>query len=81
MEFEQNNIPKPETNPDLAIVLTKVRDNSIALFGPPAQELFDPVPVEDLRRAIAESLPTLVDELRGDERSVLLTLARMDLSA
>ncbi|MEM8532204.1 MAG: aminoglycoside adenylyltransferase family protein [Chloroflexota bacterium] len=76
-EFEQNNIPQREPNPDLAIVLTKVRDNSIALFGPPAQELFDPVPMEDLRRAMAESLPALMDDLRGDERNVLLTLARM----
>ncbi|NOK63728.1 MAG: DUF4111 domain-containing protein [Chloroflexi bacterium AL-W] len=76
-EFEQNNISQPEANSDLAIVLTKVRDNSIALAGPPAQELFDPVPVEDLRRAMADSLPALIGDLRGDERNVLLTLARM----
>ena len=76
-EFEENNIPQPETNPDLAIVLTKVRDNSIALFGPPARKLFDPVPVEDLHRAMADSLPALIGDLKGDERNVLLTLARM----
>lgn len=76
-ELEANRIAPPALDPDLAVVLTKVRDSGLTLFGPDARELFEPVPREDLRRAIADSLPTLIDGLRGDERNVLLTLARM----
>ncbi len=76
-EFEADRIPPPALDPDLAVVLTKVRKNSFAMLGPNARELFDPIPIEDLHRAIAESMPKLIGELRGDERNVLLTLARM----
>ncbi len=76
-KFENGKVPPPASNPDLAIVLTKVRENSLPLCGPEARDLLDPVPVKDVHRAIADSLPTLIDELKGDERNVLLTLARM----
>jgi aminoglycoside 9-adenylyltransferase len=76
-EFEKNQIPEPEPDPDLAIILTKVRKNSIPMLGPNALELFDPVPSEDLRLAIAESIPHLLENIKGDERNVLLTLSRM----
>lgn len=76
-EFEANRIPPPVLDPDLTIVLTTVRQDSLALIGPVAQELFDPIPINDLRYAIDQSLPKLLEELRGDERNVLLTLARM----
>ncbi|HEB1480206.1 TPA: nucleotidyltransferase domain-containing protein, partial [Escherichia albertii] len=33
---------------DLAILLTKAREHSVALVGPAAEELFDPVPEQDL---------------------------------
>jgi aminoglycoside 9-adenylyltransferase len=80
-KFEENRIPKPEPDPDLVIVLTKVRESGIPMFGPSARELLDPVPMEYLRLAIAESLPNLIDGLKGDERNVLLTLARMWMTA
>jgi aminoglycoside 9-adenylyltransferase len=76
-EFEENQIPEPKPDPDLAIILTKVRKNSIPMLGPIAPELLDPVPSEELRLAIAESLPRLVGKFKGDERNVLLTLSRM----
>ncbi len=70
-------VPQPHVNPDLAVALTAVRHDGIALHGPPAAELLDPVPPEDLRRAVTDSLGSLLDDLVGDERNVLLTLARM----
>jgi aminoglycoside 9-adenylyltransferase len=76
-EFEENRIPEPESDPDLAIILMKVRKNSIPMVGPNALELLDPVPSEELRLAIAESIPRLLGNLKGDERNVLLTLSRM----
>jgi aminoglycoside 9-adenylyltransferase len=76
-EFEANRIPPPTFDSDLAVLLTTVRQDSHALVGPGARELFDPIPVDDLRYAIAQGLPRLLNELKGDERNVLLTLARM----
>nr|WP_240457625.1 aminoglycoside adenylyltransferase family protein [Halomonas socia] len=76
-EFEQGHIPSAAADPDLAVVLTTARQQSLALCGPELAELIAPIPEADLRRAIVESLPGLVDGLEGDERNVLLTLARM----
>ncbi len=64
---------------DLAVLLTQVRANSVALKGPAAAEVFDPVPAADLRQALAETL-TLWNgpaDWDGDERNVVLTLARI----
>lgn len=76
-EFEQGRIPPAAADPDLAVVLTTARQSSLALYGPELAELVAPIPEADLRRAIADSLPGLVAGLQGDERNVLLTLARM----
>lgn len=79
-DFEKGRIPGPARDPDLAIVLRNVRENGAALFGPEASEALDPVPAADIRRAIAESLPALIEGMKGDERNVILTLARMWLT-
>lgn len=76
-EIEQGRIPAPTYDPDLAIVLNQVRNNSISLVGNDASEILDPVPMTDIRRAIMESLPGLIEGIKGDERNVILTLARM----
>jgi aminoglycoside 9-adenylyltransferase len=76
-EFESGRIAPPGPDPDLAIVLATVLASSINLVGPPAKTLFDPVPFEDIRKAIAQSIAGLVQGLVGDERNVVLTLARM----
>lgn len=47
------------------------------LYGPPPADLLDPVPHEDLRRAIVAGVPELLGELDTDTRNVLLTLARI----
>ena len=79
-EFEKGQIQEPAYDPDLAIVLAKVRKNSVSLFGPQALDILDPVPMADIRRAIKESLPGLIEGTKGDERNVILTLARMWLT-
>ena len=76
-EFEKGQIQEPTYDPDLAIVLAQVNKNSISLFGPNASDILDPVPMIDIRRAIKESLPGLIEGIKGDERNVILTLARM----
>lgn len=80
-QLERNGCPVPAADPDLALVLQQVRECAITLFGPAASELLPAIPPDDLRRAIATSLPTLLENLHGDERNVLLTLARMWFSA
>lgn len=76
-EFEKGQVQGPTYNPDLAIVLAQAQKNSISLFGPAASDILDPVPMTDIRRAIKESLPELIEDIKGDERNVILTLARM----
>ncbi len=80
-QFEQGIVPEPKTEPDLAILLAQLRSNSISLYGPKATELLAPVPMKDIRKAIEESLPVLITGRKGDERNVILTLARMWLTA
>jgi streptomycin 3"-adenylyltransferase len=68
---------------DLAILLTKARQHSIPLVGPAADALFDPVPEHDFFEALADTLGlwnTPADWV-GDERNVMLTLARIWYSA
>lgn len=76
-EFEKGQIPKPTFDPDLAIVLAQAREYSISLFGPELSTILDPIPITDIQKAIKETLPELIDGMKGDERNVLLTLARM----
>ena len=76
-EFAAGQLPGAHPDPDLAILITSARSASTPLQGPPLDEITDPVPTADLRRAIQDSLQPLLGDLHGDERNVLLTLARM----
>lgn len=70
-------------DPDLAILLTQARRHSMALIGPAAKELFDPVPEDDLYRVLLDTLKlwNSFPDWEGDERNVVLTLARIWFSA
>lgn len=77
-DFERGEAtPWAVENPDAAVLITAVRGNSEALFGPRASDLFDAVPRGDLMRANLESIPALLADLPWDTRNVLLTFARM----
>ncbi|AUN19283.1 hypothetical protein B2H91_15255 [Clostridium botulinum] len=80
-QFEKGEIPRSTYDPDLAILLAQARENSITLFGVNAAEVLEPVPIKDIQRAIKESLPGLIEDIKGDERNVILTLARMWFTA
>lgn len=75
--FEAGNIPTPGADPELTLVLAQARREAAPLFGPGAEELLPVIPCRDIRRAIGDVLPALLASLRGDERNVVLTLARM----
>ena len=70
--------PWTSPNPDLAVLLTSVRDDGVPLFGPPSVELLEPVPRRDLQRAVRDVIPELLPGLEEDDtRNSLLTLARI----
>lgn len=73
----------PMQDHDLAILLSKVRQCSVPLSGPVAQELFDPVPQRDFYQALSDTVTQWVtpEDWQGDERNIVLALARIWYSA
>lgn len=69
--------PWESPNPDLALILEMARQADHPLVGPPPTDVLDPVPAADIRRAMLDSIPGLLSDLDGDERTVVLTLARI----
>jgi predicted nucleotidyltransferase len=78
-EFERGNLePWPSrTNPDLASLITMVLLANAPVLGPPPAEVLEPVPHDDLVRAIVGDVDSLLDDLATDTRNVILTLARI----
>lgn len=70
-------------DPDLAILISKVRKNNIALVGPSAQDFFEPIPKKDFFATLKQTLSLWNEpsDWQGDERNILLTLARIWYSA
>ncbi|MFH8289059.1 aminoglycoside adenylyltransferase family protein [Streptomyces sp. NPDC018059] len=76
-EYEAGKVPRPEPMPDLALLITMVLAGDRPLTGPRPAQVLDPVPHSDLIRASVAGIPGLLDDLEGDTRNVLLTLARI----
>jgi len=75
-----NGIIEPATvDIDLAILIRKIGQHSIPIFGPSAAELFDSVPDEDFSNALKDTLKiwNTPEDWSGDEQNVILTLARI----
>lgn len=75
--FEAGEVPRPVLDSDLTLVVAQARQEARALIGPPAVELLPQISGNHVRQAIRDVLPSLLASLTGDERNVLLTLARM----
>jgi len=69
--------PWSAENPDLAVLLAAVRLYSEPVLGPPAPDVIDPIPSDDVRAAITTGIESLAADLGPDTRNVLLTFARM----
>ena len=76
-DLERGVVPDPGPMPDLGPEVALARQGNVALSGPPPAELLDPVPAADLRHAVVAGVPSLLADLEGDTRNVLLTLARI----
>jgi streptomycin 3"-adenylyltransferase len=77
-DFEAGTLaPWESPNPDLALVIEMALQANRPLFGPPPAEVFDSVSPADVRRAMLDGIPSLLSDLDGDERNVVLTFARI----
>lgn len=75
--FETGATAQPSPDPEFTLVLAQARAEARTLLGPDPGDLLPSVSQAEIRRAIGDALPALLDNLEGDERNVLLTLARM----
>lgn len=82
-DLQAGRFEPPMPDPDLAILLTKLRQHSTALFGPSAKNLLDPVPASDLRKALSDTIAqwNAPADWQGDERNIILALARIWFTA
>ncbi|MET7412692.1 aminoglycoside adenylyltransferase family protein [Streptomyces rubiginosohelvolus] len=76
-EYEAGTVPRAEPMPDLALLISMTLTGDAPLTGPRPAQVLDPVPHADLVRASVAGIPELLDDLEGDTRNVLLTLARI----
>ena len=75
--FEAGESPIPKRDPEYSLVIAQARQEAIPLLGPPTNELLAEISLEHIRQAMRDAIPDLLNGLHGDERNVLLTLARM----
>jgi streptomycin 3"-adenylyltransferase len=77
--FERGDLEPWETrvSPDLAALITMALLADTPLLGPRPAEVLDPVPHDDLVRAMVDDLDRLLVDLPWDGRNVVLTLARI----
>jgi len=89
-QYEAGSLPHAEPMPELAltIAITLTGDEpapprrtrawpGASLVGPPPAQVLDPVPPADVVRACVAGIPALLEDLPGDTRNVVLTLARI----
>ena len=75
--FAAGDVPQPLADPEHTLVLAQARQQAVPLAGPPAADLLPEIDIGQVREAMRQLLPGLVEGLDGDARNVLLALARM----
>ncbi|MEX9871218.1 aminoglycoside adenylyltransferase domain-containing protein [Providencia huaxiensis] len=75
-EYEQGVFEGQTQDPEFTLMLAQASQEAVSLWH---KEIYGLpiVGLHDIRRAMLDSLPNLELSLKGDERNVLLTLARM----
>ncbi|MDV3126032.1 DUF4111 domain-containing protein [Mycobacterium sp. 21AC1] len=76
-EFLSGMVPGPTNDPDAVLLVATALAGQRTLHGPALSTLIAPVPEEKLRDAALAVIPALREAIVGDERNVLLTLARI----
>lgn len=80
-EYESSHVPGQTVSPDLTVLLDTVHRHGRAVIGPPPKTVVPEIPRADLVAASVAGVQGLLDDLEGDERNVLLTFARMVVTA
>jgi streptomycin 3"-adenylyltransferase len=75
-EYESGLVPSPEPIATVTMEIAVALAGDHRLAGPPPALVLDPVPARDLARATMAGIPSLLGDLPGDARNVLLTLDR-----
>lgn len=75
--FEAGDSAAPGRDPEFSLLLAQAAREAVPLIGPERGALLPEVGPQTIGRALRDALPGLVEGLEGDERNVLLTLARM----
>lgn len=73
--LESGAVAEAETSPEYTLLLAQARREAKPLFGPDVEIIVPDMGPNFIRRAIRDLLPDL--SAQGDERNVVLTLARM----
>jgi streptomycin 3"-adenylyltransferase len=76
-EYEGDSLPMPGRSAENTLILAQTGRNAVALFDEDAARYLPKIAAGDIRKALEDAIPPLLDWLYGDERNVLLTLARM----
>lgn len=74
--FAGGHILQPESCPEFNLILAQARKEAVALVGPHIADLVFEIAPDTIRRAIRDLLSDLMACVEGDERNVILTLAR-----
>lgn len=67
----------PVTDPVVTLMIAQAYQEAQIIYGPPLASMMSPIPRPQIDQALLHSLHPLLDNLVGDERNVILTLARM----
>ncbi|MER8161276.1 aminoglycoside adenylyltransferase domain-containing protein [Streptomyces sp. NPDC094472] len=76
-DLTDGHLPQPTNDPDAVVLLATTHSACRVLRGPAFGDVVTSVPSELLRKAILAVIPDILEEIGGDERNVLLTLARI----
>ncbi|AUI59543.1 aminoglycoside adenylyltransferase domain-containing protein [Amycolatopsis sp. BJA-103] len=76
-DFVAGRLPEPAEDPDVVILVATAHAAHRVLRGPALAEVLEPVAGDELRQSVRVVVPGLIEEIDGDERNVLLTLARV----
>jgi aminoglycoside 9-adenylyltransferase len=76
-EFKKGYLSEKIADPDMTVLLAQLKQSSIALLGKEAELMIPNISKTQLNLAMQDSVQELVNNFEGDERNVLLTLARI----
>ena len=75
--FKEGYLSDAAVDPEYTLLLAQARQQARLLWGRDVLADVSATPIEHIRQAMRDGVGPLYEGLRGDERNVLLTLARM----